>query len=178
MIEKNINKKVKHKKAFSMVTAIFTIVIMATVTSLIMSLVGKTIHETSAQYQKEQATILARSYTELAILYAIHKAANGNCMNQIDAKFGENRVGDYDPSYKITVNIQYAGNDTNIDNACNSIGANGRWTTTTNNGFDSTVSLLIDVYVSYRDMNHPANINSDTTDDVLKTFHRRTLQRI
>ena len=173
--------KVKYKKAFSMVTAIFTIVIMASVTSLIMSITGKTIHETSAQYQKEQAAILARSYTELAILYAMHRDRTNGCINTINAEFGETITGGYDPKYDITVNIQYAGNQTNVPPAnCSDIigGADGNWITAGNLSFDATVSLLVDVYVSYRDMNHPANMNSDTTDDILKTFHRRTLQRI
>jgi len=174
--------KVKNKKAFSMITAIFTIVIMASVTSLIMGVTGKTIRETTAQYQKEQASLLARSYTELAILYALHRdrIADG-CINTITAKFGENKVSNYDPSYKVTVNIRYAGNKQNVPSAtCDIIGATtgGNWNKQTNLGFDATVSLLIDVYVSYRDINHPLNNNTDTTDDVFKTFHRRTLQRI
>ena len=179
---KNFNIKVKQKKAFSMVTAIFTIVIMASVTSLIMSITGKTIHETTAQYQKEQAALLARSYTELAILYAIHRdRTNDGCINTINAEFGESILGNnYDPKYDITVNIQYAGNKTNVPpaNCSEIIGTDGNWIDNGNTGFDATVSLLIDVYVSYRDMNHPANTNTDTSDDVLKTFHRRTLQRI
>ncbi|MCK5855036.1 MAG: type II secretion system protein [Sulfurovaceae bacterium] len=176
MIHKNI--KVKHKKAFSMVTAIFTIVIMASVTSLIMSVTGKTIHETTAQFQKEQAFLLARSYTELAILYALHRDRGvDGCINTINAKFGED--GNL---YDITVDIQYTGNTNNVPTAtCDILGetTGGNWGATTNTGFNATVSLLVDVYVRYKDLNHPLNNNGNTpTDDVLKTFHRRTLQRI
>jgi len=173
--------KVQHKKAFSMVTAIFTMIIMASVTSLIMNITGKTIHETSAQYQKEQAALLARSYTELAILYAIHKDRTTGCINNIRAKFGENIPGDYDAQYEITLNIQYAGNQTNIPpaNCSEIIGIDGNWADSGNIGFDATVSLLVDVYVRYKDINHPLNNNGNTpNDDVVKTFHRRTLQRI
>jgi len=173
--------KVQHKKAFSMVTAIFTMMIMASVTSLIMNITGKTIHETSAQYQKEQAALLARSYTELAILYAIHKDRNTDCINNIHAKFGESIPGDYDAQYEITLNIQYAGNQTNVPpvNCSEIIGTDGNWADSGNIGFDATVSLLIDVYVQYKDINHPLNNNGNTpNDDVVKTFHRRTLQRI
>jgi len=173
--------KVQHKKAFSMVTAIFTMVIMASVTSLIMNITGKTIHETSAQYQKEQAALLARSYTELAILYAIHKDRTTGCINTINAKFGESIAGDYDAQYEITLKIQYAGNQTNVPpaNCSEIIGTDGNWADSGNNGFDATVSLLVDVYVRYKDINHPLNNNGNTpNDDVVKTFHRRTLQRI
>ena len=153
--------KVKYKKAFSMVTAIFTIVIMASVTSLIMSITGKTIHETSAQYQKEQAAILARSYTELAILYAMHRDRTNGCINTINAEFGETITGGYDPKYDITVNIQYAGNQTNVPpaNCSEIIGTNGNWADSGNTRFDATVSLLVDVYVRYKDINHPLSIH-------------------
>ena len=62
----------KHKKAFSMVTAVFVIFIMSSVTMLIMNVTNKTVKATTKQYQKEQAQLLARSYTELAILYILH----------------------------------------------------------------------------------------------------------
>ena len=167
--------KVKHKKAFSMITAIFTIIIMASVTSLIMNVTGKTIHETSAQYQKEQASLLARSYTELAILYAIHRDRTAGCINTINAKFGENSN-----LYDIVVHIQYAGNQDNVPpaNCSKIIGTDGNWATALNIGFDATVSLLVDVYIKYKDIDHPLNNDTDTTNDVFKTFHRRTLQRI
>ena len=125
---------------------------------------------------------MARSYTELAILYAIHRdrLADG-CINTIQAKFGEEVVSNYDPSYTVTVNIQYAGNVNNVPSGnCDIIGlaTGGNWADQGNVGFNATVSLLIDVYVSYKDMNHPLNSNSSTADDIVKTFHRRTLQRI
>ena len=176
MIQKYI--KVKHKKAFSMVTAIFTIIIMASITSLIMNVTGKTIHETTAQYQKEQASLLARSYTELAILYAIYRDRTiDGCINRITANFGEN--GNL---YDITVNIQYAGNVNNVPATnCDVIGlaTGGNWANTGNVGFNASVSLLVDVYVSYKDIDHPLNNNGNTpNDDIVKIFHRRTLQRI
>ena len=176
MIYKQI--KVQNKKAFSMVTAIFTIVIMASLTSLIMNVTGKTIKETTAQYQKEQASLLARSYTELAILYALHRdrAVNG-CINTINAQFGE--LGNL---YDITVNIQYAGNTGNVPTAtCDIIGGGangGSWPPNGDLSFDSTVSLLIDVYIFYKDIDHPLNNDADTTNDISKTFHRRTVQRL
>ncbi len=181
MIQQKRKIETQHKKAFSMVTAIFTIVIMATLTSLIMGITGKTIHETTAQYQKEQASLLARSYTELAILYALHRDRTVSCVKTIGAKFGEDRVSNYDPSYRVRVNIQYAGNVNNVPVAnCDIIGlaSGGNWADNGNVGFNASISLLIDVYVSYKDMSHPLNTNADTTDDIEKTFHRRTLQRI
>lgn len=154
----------ENKKAFSMVTAIFVIVIMATVSALIMNVTGKTLKETTQQYQKEQAALLARSYTEQALLYAIHYDRTINCINEINATFGP-----LQNQYRIQTNIQYAGNESQIPVAnCSNI---VRWPDDTTLGFNSTVSLIVDVYVSYRDFDDP-------TLDREVTFHRRTLQKI
>lgn len=163
----------KHKKAFSMVTAVVVIVIMATVTALIMNVTSKTLKETTQQYQKEQAALLARSYTEQAILYAIHydRQTNGNCINQIDATFGPN-----DNLYTIRTNIQYLGNSNQLPTGgCNIIG-NNAWTDDGTLGFNSSISLLVDIYVSYKDFDDPSSASGILDRNV--TFHRRTLQKI
>ena len=149
-----------------MVTAIFVIVIMASVTALIMNITGKTIKETTQQYQKEQAALLARSYTELAILYALHhdRATNNNCINEINATFGD--TGNL---YTIETNIQYASNDTQLPAAnCDQI---ARWADNNTGGFNNTISIIVDIYVSYQDFDDP-NANRNIT------FHRRTLQKL
>jgi type II secretory pathway pseudopilin PulG len=158
---------VQTKKAFSMVTAIFVIVIMASLTSLIMNVTGKTIKETTQQYQKEQAALLARSYTEQALLYALHydRASNSNCVNQINATFGP-----AENLYSIQTNIQYLSNTNQLPVACTQIN-NDAWNDNGTAGFNSTVSLIIDVYISYKDFDDP---NSDRN----ITFYRRTLQKL
>lgn len=162
--------KVKSKKAFSMITAIFVIVIMATVTSLVMNVTGKTVKATTMQYQKEQAQLLARSYTELAILYVIHKDRTSGCIETISDHFGASGNDGYD----IKMNISYIGNSTllaNCNNNINSSGAIGNsatWTTT--GGFNDTISLVIDTYITYKDFDDPQHRDI--------TFHRRTLQKL
>jgi type II secretory pathway pseudopilin PulG len=161
------------KKAFSMVTAIFVIVIMATVTALIMNVTSKTVKETTQQYQKEQAALLARSYTEQALLYAIHynRQSNGNCVNQVNATFGPTNN-----LYTIRTNIQYLGNTDQLPNSgCNIIGGS-TWSDDGTLGFNSSISLLVDVYVSYKDFDDPSGTASVLDRNV--TFHRRTLQKI
>jgi len=155
--------KVKHKKAFSMVTAIFVIFIMASLTALIMNVTGKTVKATTHQYQKEQAMLLGRSYTELAILYVLHydRTVTPDCLQTITDHFGDSSNG-----YDIRVNIQYIGNSTLL-NGCTS--AITTWAST-NTGFDSTISLIIDTYVSYKDFDDPSDRNI--------TFHRRTVQKL
>ena len=165
--------KSKHKRAFSMVTAIFVIVIMATVTALIMNVTGKTVKATTQQYQKEQAALLARSYTELAILYVMHYNRSSDCLEQINDHFGDATNG-----YTIHINIKYLGNDTRLANCRNNIESNGvfdlnntdaTWTNNSN-GFYQTISLIIDTYITYKDFDDPSNRDI--------TFHRRTIQKL
>ncbi|CAA6818489.1 MAG: Unknown protein [uncultured Sulfurovum sp.] len=163
----------KHKKAFSMITAIFVIVIMASITSMIMSVTAKTIKATTAQYQKEQATLLARSYTELAIFYALYYDRNttNSCLEKITDHFGDTTAG-----YGVEINIKYIGNNsllngcnTSIDPSGGISNLNATWSDNSG-GFYNTISLIIDTYISYKDFDDPQNRNV--------TFHRRTLQKL
>jgi type II secretory pathway pseudopilin PulG len=78
-------KNVKMRRAFSMITAIFVIVLMATVAVLILNLSGKMVKETTAQFQREQAMLLAKSYTEYAVMAVTANDRNGtgNCLTDI-----------------------------------------------------------------------------------------------
>lgn len=147
-----------------MITAIFVIVIMATVTALIMNVTGKTIKETTQQYQKEQAMLLARSYTELAILNVLFYDRNttASCLESIPYHFGEASPNGYD----ITVNIKYIGKGSHLPCSTSNIVA----TLNGNTGFDNTISLIIDTYITYKDFDDPMNRDI--------TFHRRTLQKL
>ncbi len=58
------------RKAFSMLTAIFVILLMATVAAFILNISGKSVKSTFLQFKREQAILYARSYTELAIMRA------------------------------------------------------------------------------------------------------------
>ena len=77
-------KKKKNRRAFSMITAIFVILIMATVGGFIMNLSGKMIQETTSQYRKEQAILYAKSYTEYAIMAATAQTCIRNISSNID----------------------------------------------------------------------------------------------
>ena len=164
----------KHKKAFSMVTAIFVIFVMSSVTMLIMNVTGKTIKATTKQYQKEQAQLLARSYTELAILYILHKDRSSSCIQTIRDHFGASG----DEGYEIRINIKYIGNDTLLAKCNNNIEGDGGFNLANKNatwsenilGFDKTISLVIDTFISYKDFDDPSNRDI--------TFHRRTLQKL
>jgi len=144
-----------------MITAIFVIVIMATVSSLIMNVTGKTVKETTQLYQKEQAQLLARSYTELAILGVLHQNRSANCLENINDHFGAD-----DNGYNINVTIRYIGRNA----ALSTCSSNAIAILNGNIGFNRTISLVIDTYITYKDFDDPQNRNI--------TFHRRTLQKL
>jgi len=145
------------RKAFSMLTAIFVILIMASIGGMVMSLSGKMVKETTTQFQREQAMLLAKSYTEYAIMAVMAngtRSAGGNCLNTI--------TGAYNNTYNITVDISYIGNITALGNPSQC--------TTLSNAVvtpQSPLNIIVDAYVSYLDDNGQ-NI----------TYHRRSLQKI
>ena len=154
----------KHKKAFSMVTAIFTLIIMSSLTAMIMSVTGRTIKETTQQYQKEQATLLARSYTELAILYvSSYDRTSGGCIETITGQYGAN------DEYNIQVEIQYLGGTITNLGGC-PLSRVEIIPETPGSELDRTLSIIVNVFIRYKDYDDPSNRNI--------TFHRRTLQRI
>ena len=152
----------KNKKAFSMVTAIFVIVMMATLSSLILGLVNKTVKATTQQYQKEQAILLAKSYTELAILYVINYPRTTDCLKSINSHFGPASPN----GYEIQSTIKYIGKASEVVN-CNTetlAALNGT------SGFDESMSIVVDTYVRYIGYNDIQERNS--------TYFKRTLQKL
>ncbi len=150
------------RKAFSMITAIFVIVLMATVAIMIMSTSGKMIQETTAQFQREQSVLLAKSYTEYAIMAVMANEHNtSNCLNTITGNFGGA------DGYDITVQISYIGS---ADLHANCILANATSNAVTTP--KSPLNIIIDVFVSYSTIDHPGVNPPDIT------YHRRSLQKI
>ena len=160
-------KKYSMRKAFSMITAIFLIVLMATVAAFVMNLSGKMVKETTTQYKKEQAILFAKSYTEFAIMAATAQ----NCIQNIQADIGAAPlVGD---GYHIEVQAQYIGNDLAALPNCNTVG------NAIVNAPSRGAILLLDTYVHYRDPADPnalAGVNWANNRGLV--YHRRTLQRL
>jgi len=142
------------RKAFSMITAIVVIVLMASVAVFIMNLSGKMVKETTTQYQREQAILLSKSYTEYAVMaVTANEHNNSNCLNTINGSY---------QNYNITVELSYIGRD--LDASCSRILANDINTT------NSPLNVIIDVFVHYPDYDHPGDLNM--------TYYKRTLQKI
>ncbi|MEA3419340.1 MAG: type II secretion system protein [Campylobacterota bacterium] len=152
----------KQRKAFSMITALFVIVLMSTVAAYIMSMSGKIAKQTTAQYQKEQAMLLAKSYTEYAILAVMsndRNATGGQCLGTITGAYSEGG------GYTIETQISYIG-DAKVATCTNVLSSS----VTT---LKSPLNIIVDVYVKYKDLDHPDIANAPDL-----TYHRRTLQKI
>lgn len=156
------------RPAFSMITAIFMIVIMSSLAIFIMNLSGKVVQETTSQYRKEQAVLYAKSYTEFAIMSLTAQNCIASITADVDGTAAEVLQG---KGYRVVVNIQYLGND----NGCtNTIGAASVTTATSRGNV-----VLIDTYVRYRNPEHPNAVNSVAwANDPGITYHRRTLQKL
>ncbi len=145
------------RKAFSMLTAIIVIVLMATVATFIMNLSGKMVKGTMVQFQREQSMLLAKSYTEYAIMAVTANDHNSsNCLNNISGTYG---------IYNIDVNISYIGHTNNLDASCRTL-SNSVTTV------KSPLNIIVDVFVRYDELDHPS-----TTPPKI-TYHRRSLQKI
>ncbi len=147
------------KKGFSLVTAIIVIILMSSVSIFVMNLSSKMTRETTAQYQREQAMLYAKSYTEYAILavMANDRSAAGQCLNEITGTIG---------GYSIDVQIAYIGDSTEIVNCSTQLDN----TVVTP---ESPLSIMVDTYVSYKEPDHPDPTNAP---DIV--YHKRTLQKI
>ena len=155
----------KRRDAFSMLIAIVVIVLMATVAMLVLSLSGKMVKETTAQYQREQAMLLAKSYIEYTIMAVSANDRNVSCLSDIDGSFGSDPNM---PDYRVRVRVSYIGNYSTVGH-CSHVRILSSGVTNEK----SPLHVIIDVYVEYRDPDHP-NISSAPW----ITYHRRTLQKI
>ncbi len=155
------------RKAFSMLTAIIVIVIMATVGVLVMSMSGKLVKETTAQYQREQAMLLANSYTEYAVL-----AVTGNdrstitsCLITIKGTVGDATALNPNNGYRIRTHIAYIGT-TAVMGSCTGTRKLSEVVTT----LGTPLTIIVDAYVDYKDLDNPGGPNM--------TYHKRTIQKI
>jgi type II secretory pathway pseudopilin PulG len=154
----------KTRSAFSMITAIFVIIIMTTVAMFVVNLSGKIVKSTTAQYQREQAMLLAKSYTEYAILAVMSNDRNGtgNCLHTIHGTVGNNpNTGD---GYRATVQIKYIGNLQEVGSCGGRILNSGVLET------KSPLTIIVDTYIDYKDI--------DNATSAWLTYHKRTLQKI
>ena len=155
---------------FSMIVAIFTIVVISIVASYIFYSSASISKEGETQYKREQAMLLARSYTEYAVLGImgngdrnITTATGGVCLNTINGTIGQPNSG---LGYNIVVNIKYIGQQQYL-RACNASDI------VSTNVTDDTLNAIIDVYVRYKDWSGANVANAPWI-----TYHRRSIQKL
>ncbi|SHO80514.1 hypothetical protein MNB_SV-15-1382 [hydrothermal vent metagenome] len=169
------------RKAFSMMMAVFVMIMMMSITILVFNLSAKITTATLTQYQKEQAILLAKSYTEYAIMAAgANNPREGNCLESITGDVGNIILGvanngdvDGGQGYRVNVNIGYIGNGL----TCNDehILSDDGVIVTQENGNELSPNIIVDVYVRYRAVN--AHQNGKTLPPWV-TYHRRTIQKL
>jgi len=181
------------RKGFSLVTAIFIIVIMTTIAILVFDMAGKIVQGTTIQFKKEQAMLLAKSYTEYAIMAVINydRAGSNDCIETINAEINSLRAGEV-PSASVSANngggyavetkLYYLGNGLPCSNTAklNDSSDAERSSTKIATKYNSTdgstnaiAAIVVDVYVKYKDPNAIDPENSPWI-----TYYRRTLQKI
>ena len=160
----------KNRKAFSMITAIVVIVLMSTVGAWVMSLSGKMVKGTIAQYQREQAMLLAKSYTEYAIMAVMsnNRETSGTCIQTITSNDVLGPIAN--GGYNITVTIGYISNaNTDAVNDVNGCTAASIFSDAAVTP-ESSLNIIVDVVVLYRELDNPYNRTH--------RYHKRTLQKI
>lgn len=155
----------KNRKAFSMITAIFVIVLMATVAILVVNMSGKLVKETTAQYQNEQAALYANSYTEYAILAITGNDRTVNCLSTINSTIGVPATGN---GYRIRTHISYIGTAAEVGNCANTRKLSEAVTTA-----KTPLTIIVDAYVDYKEPDHHDSANAPWI-----TYHKRTVQKI
>jgi len=151
------------RPAFSMITAIFVIVLMATVAVFILNLSGKMVKETTTQFQREQAMLLAKSYTEYAVMAVMANDRNTDkCLYTIEGNIGASPTTGN--GYRVRVHLRYIGTPEEVG-LCGSRILTQAVTTP-----NTPLTVMIDVYIDYKDPDNSAG--------AWRTYHQRTLQKI
>jgi len=155
-----------YRKAFSMITAIVIIVLMSTVAILVLDMSGKVIKETTAQFQNEQATLYANSYTEYAILAVTGNDRKKACLQTINTTMGTPTNGN---GYRIRVQIAYIGTLAEVGKCPTTRILSDSVTTK-----KSPLTIIVDAYVDYK----PIDAEGGSNNAPWITYHRRTIQKI
>ena len=143
------------KKGFSLLTAVIFLVVIATLSMIALSLSTQSAKQTTDDYLKVQAELLAKSGTEFALLAMSGHDYSTNCLNSIDIKYPIN-TANY--THDINITIHYLGNG--LPAGCN-IYANNIATN------DSNRTVIIDTIVT---------TNPSIATEPIR-LHRRTIQK-
>jgi len=162
----------KFRDGFSMLVAIFVIMMLSLVASYIFFASNSTTKTGTIQYQAEQAKLYARSFTEYAILAATGNDRNNTnqCISTINSTIGNDPA--LGQGYQIRVDLTYIGNGTNYNlTNCANVAAN--------NVSTDSLSIIVDVYVQYKDYQQVSAAKpADQPNVPWTTYHRRSIQKL
>ncbi len=137
------------RPAFTLLSAIFLMVLVAVLMMLTLSLSSQTSKQTSDLYLQEQAQLLAKSSTEFALLAISAHDNSVDCVNSMSLNYEQ---------FDIYMKMYYLGNG--LPNACDTL--DNLIGTAESNG-----TVIVDTTVTYQDQ--------ETNETV--RYHRRTIQK-
>jgi len=169
-----------------MLMAIAVLVIVSLISMLVLNLSGKVTKATTLQYRQEQAILLAKSYTELAMMTVLNYDRNlsNNCVETVSGVVNNlipggsvaNGVSSTNGGgYQVTAKIYYLGNNLPCSSSRilnqNPIVTDYADGNNTRNG--DVAAILIDVKVQYKDPDA-----ADPSASPWITYRHQTLQKI
>ncbi len=155
----------KMRSGFSMIMAIFVIVVMSILGAYVMSYANKSALMTTSQYQHTQAILYAYSYTEYAILAVTGNDRTKACLETIKGDIGNDP--EKGEGYRVLSHISYIanGNEVNLSQ-CDSKQVFSSSVTTAK----TPLTIIVDTYVKYKDINNPSG--------PWLSVHRRSINKI
>lgn len=155
------------RRAFSLIAAVFFIVMLATIATVALSIATMSVGNTASVYTKEQALILAQNATEYTVMAMKVHDYNQNCLETVTLHYPEAA----NPLFTATVNIYYLDQNVATNTAgtapvaCTANHIIGR-TNINNQATRQTRSAILDVTVR----------QNGTSVGMPITYNRQTLQ--
>ena len=146
------------RRGFTLIAAIFFVVIASSICMLALSIASTSVKQNSEIYLREQSELVARAATEYAILAIISNDFSTTCLgNQSENASEDNPIaGEFGDLFTFKVYVKYFG-DMGICSG-DAVAATGA-----NQG-----TIMLDVFVSSKPGKASNPIN----------FHKRTLQKL
>ena len=139
------------RKGFTLLAAIFFLIIAASISTLALSIASTSARQSSEVYLREQAQLVAQAAAEYAMFEIFRTNFEDKCLKEVSGVF--NNIFDFN------VKITYFG-DIGICTPPTIIPGT--------EGVASTGNMIFDVFVTSKDKKIPNPIN----------FHKRTLQKL
>ncbi|MBN7287660.1 MULTISPECIES: hypothetical protein [Campylobacter] len=148
------------RRGFSLLAAIFFVVVTSSLCMLALSLSNTTSRQTSEIYLREQAELLAQGATEYAVLEILnHDFKSKGCLSSVKGNF----KNDANPILTYEVDITYFGNI----GTCAGIPVQSK---------ESAGTVMLDVFVKSYGYDESDRDKMKTPNSI--AFHKRTLQKL